>query len=171
MKQAPLQLVDYWATSLRVDALPEYERGSVVELDFDGISVEHEVKPVESPDPDEDGTRWIVGLRVEQVPCGNPRQPYSFAVAMQGLLFAHPDLKGEKLHRAVAANGPAMLFGAAREVIRAATGRGPYPAVVIPSTNFLESAKKAEALPAGSRTKKKATKSKRAAKKTSAAKK
>jgi len=35
------------------------------------------------------------------------------------------------------ANGPAMLFGAAREIIRAATGRGPWPAVIIPSTNFL----------------------------------
>ena len=35
------------------------------------------------------------------------------------------------------ANGPAMLFGAAREIIRAATGRGPWSAVIIPSTNFL----------------------------------
>jgi preprotein translocase subunit SecB len=35
------------------------------------------------------------------------------------------------------ANGPAMLFGAAREIIRAATGRGPWSAVIIPATNFL----------------------------------
>lgn len=42
-----------------------------------------------------------------------------------------------KLQRAMHANGPAMLFGAAREIIRAATGRGPWSAVIIPSTNFL----------------------------------
>jgi len=52
--------------------------------------------------------------------------------------MAFPVFKEARLKEVVAANAPAMLFGAAREIIRAATGRGPFPPVIIPSTHFLE---------------------------------
>lgn len=61
--------------------------------------------------------------------------PYTFSVTLQGIVLALPE--GERLERAVKANAPAMLFGAAREMIHALTSRGPHRAIIIPSTNFL----------------------------------
>jgi hypothetical protein len=66
---------------------------------------------------------------------------------MHGFVLASPHLEGAMLKRTVHANGPSMLFGAAREIIRAATGRGPWPAVIIPSTNFLTGLPPIEAPP------------------------
>ena len=64
--------------------------------------------------------------------------PYTFSVILQGIVLALPgDPEGERLERAVKANAPAMLFGAAREMIRALTNRGPHRAIIIPSINFL----------------------------------
>ena len=81
-----------------------------------------------------------MGLSIEQAPCDTANIPYTFAVSLQGVVLALPSLTGERLDRAIRANGPAMLFGSAREMIRAATGRGPHNAVIIPSTNFLSPA-------------------------------
>jgi len=50
----------------------------------------------------------------------------------------HPDLTNDRLDRAVQVNGPSMLFGVAREILRAATGRGPHAPLIIPSTHFLQ---------------------------------
>lgn len=141
MKPAPLQLLDYWANSIRMAACPGFNPDASTHLDFESITVHHSVKQLESPDPEKNGTRWIVGLSIEQGPCDSANIPYTFAVSLQGVVLALPGgPTGEKLERTIGANGPAMLFGAAREMIRAATGRGPHSAVIIPSTNFLPSA-------------------------------
>lgn len=64
---------------------------------------------------------------------------------MVGYVLAQPGFPKEKMQRAVEINGPSMLFGAAREILRAATGRGPYGPVLIPSTSFFKPEKKAPA--------------------------
>lgn len=138
MKQAPLQLADYWAVSTHVDANPAFKNEEPVSLSFDSIKVRHGIKQLESEQPKNDGTRWLVDLTVEQGIGDGGNVPYSFTLKMQGIVLAHPDLPEDRLTRVVSVNGTTMLFGAAREVIRAATGRGPFPAVIIPSTNFLD---------------------------------
>lgn len=140
MNPAPLQLIDYWATSLRMDACPEYDSEKETGLHLDSITVESEVRKLDSPESERFGTKWIVGLSVEQEPCSEANIPYTFTVCLQGVVLVLPGgPEGEKLERVVKANGPAMLFGVAREMIRAVTGRGPNPAVIIPSTNFIDS--------------------------------
>lgn len=138
MTPAALQLLDYWATTLRMEACPGYAPDKETELDLDSIKVENEVKLLDSPDPEKTGSQWLVGLSVEQDPCHEANIPYTFSVTLQGIVLALPGgPDGERLERAVKANAPAMLFGAAREMIRALTSRGPHRAVVIPSINFL----------------------------------
>lgn len=138
MTPAPLQLLDYWATTLRMEACPGYDPQKDTELDLDSIKVENEVKLLDSPESGKTGTQWLVGLSVEQGPCHEANIPYTFSVTLQGIVLALPGgPEGERLERAVKANAPAMLFGAAREMIRALTSRGPHRAIVIPSTNFL----------------------------------
>jgi preprotein translocase subunit SecB len=139
MKPAPLQLIDYWATSLKMDACPGYNPGAETHLNFESIKVDHRVVPMEMED-DSAGMQWLVGLSIEQAPCEEANIPYTFAVTIQGIVLALPGVDKDRMERAVQANGPAMLFGSAREMIRAATGRGPHPAVIIPSTNFISSA-------------------------------
>lgn len=138
MTPAPLQLLDYWATTLRMEACPGYAPDKETEIDLDSIKVENDVKLLDSPDPEKTGSQWLVGLSVEQGSCHEANIPYTFAVTLQGIVLALPGgPEGERLERAVKANAPAMLFGAAREMIRALTSRGPHRAIIIPSTNFL----------------------------------
>lgn len=91
-----------------------------------------------TPDPEKTGSQWLVGLSVEQGPCHEANIPHTFSITLQGIVLALPGGPGgERLERAVKANAPAMLFGAAREMIRAFTNRGRHRAIIIPSTNFL----------------------------------
>lgn len=137
MIQASLQLIDYWTTSLHVDANPTFEPSKDRELNCDLITVDHRVTRAADDTTEGQPSRWHVDLTIEQTFPPEQNVPYSFRIVMQGIVIAHPRLAGPQLERAMAANGPAMLFGAAREVIRAATGRGPYDALLIPSTHFL----------------------------------
>ena len=174
MKPAPLQLLDYWANSISMEACPEFDPSSDTTLDLESISVRHSVKQLESPDPEDKGSQWLVGLAIDQAPCDSANIPYTFSVELQGVVLALPGgPAGEKLERAINANGPAMLFGAAREMIRAATGRGPHKAVIIPSTNFLpplSALQEAKTKDARKKSAKKKTATKKAAKKKSSSK-
>jgi preprotein translocase subunit SecB len=137
MKLAPLQLVDYYITHLTLQANPRFLNDQPCPAPEDSLQVT--AKYHETPkDPSQQGaTEWIVSLDIVQnIPEGS-NLPYSFHLEIQGIVIAAPHLEGPKLQRFIHANGPAMLFGAAREIIRAATGRGPWAAVIIPSTNFL----------------------------------
>ncbi|MCC5835093.1 MAG: protein-export chaperone SecB [Opitutales bacterium] len=96
-----------------------------------------DVRSLEVEHPEKNGTLWLVNLVINQHLPKGKNIPYEFSLDVTGLVAAHPSLKGEKLERLIKANGPSMLFGSAREIIRAATGRGPFAPVIIPSTNFL----------------------------------
>jgi preprotein translocase subunit SecB len=138
MIQAPLQLVDYWVNSIEVRASTTFDSKSPVELDASSIDVVTDVQPIPAENTAENGTSWRVVLRLEQAFAENKNIPYSFALDMVGIVAAHPDLTNDRLDRAVQVNGPSMLFGVAREILRAATGRGPYAPLIIPSTHFLQ---------------------------------
>lgn len=137
MTPAPLQLIDYWATSIHMDACADYDCNAPTKFEFESISVSPTVRLLDSPDPEKFGTRWMIGLSIEQAPCPSANIPYTFSIKIQGVVVALPELSGERLDRVIHANGPALLFGSAREMIRALTGRGPNGPVIIPSTNFL----------------------------------
>ena len=140
MKPAPLQLVDYFIIKLNLEANPHYDEDSEKGANLDTISVTQEVNQVETQESE--GTTWRVAMNIKQeIPKGR-NIPYQFELEIHGEIFAFPVLEGKRLETVIKANAPAMLFGAAREIIRAATGRGPFPAVVIPSTNFIEPPKK-----------------------------
>ena len=159
MKTAPLQLLDYWTDFIQVEANPHFNPQKKVALPHASLEVLHGVQPLPiKDDPDEAGTAWNTQLEIIQTIPDGENLPYTFTLKMQGIVAAHPAYKGDELKRIVSANAPAMLFGAAREVIRAATGRGPYAPVLIPSTNFIGQAPpKKRAKKAAKKTSKKAS--------------
>lgn len=136
MKQAPLQLLDYWVDFIEVRANYKFDPKKPADLEIESIDLRSDVRQREVVDPETNGTEWFVHLRIEQ-PLGEDKNiPYTYTLEITGLVAAHPELKDEKLRRAVEVNGPSMLFGSAREILRAATGRGPFAPIIIPSTNF-----------------------------------
>jgi preprotein translocase subunit SecB len=138
MTQAPLQLLDYWVNFIQVRANTEFDPEQPPQLASIAIDLAADVQPLSVEDPEKNGTVWLVTLRIEQPPIKGKNIPYTFVLEMQGQVAAHPSLEGEELQRAIQVNGPSMLFGSAREILRAATGRGPFAPIIIPSTNFFQ---------------------------------
>jgi preprotein translocase subunit SecB len=56
---------------------------------------------------------------------------------MVGFMHVLETYPSDKIDLLVAVNGPALLYSSAREIIASITGRGPFPAIVLPSVNFL----------------------------------
>lgn len=135
MKLAPLQLADYFLTDLSLQANPDFDSSKPADDPVETLVVVPRYSQSESEEGQD--TRWLVILEISQTIPDGGNLPYAFNLRIQGTVIVSSHLVGNKLQRAIHANGPAMLFGAAREIIRAATGRGPWPAVIIPSTNFL----------------------------------
>lgn len=146
MNLAPLQLTDYFITHLSLDSNPDFNSARPVDDPVETLTI---VPGYDLSDhKGECGTEWLVSLEITQTISEGANLPYAFSLHINGFVLASPHLDGTKLKRIVHANGPAMLLGAAREIIRAATGRGPWPAVIIPATNFLAGLPPLEA-PAG----------------------
>ncbi len=140
MKPAPLQLTDYFITKLNLEANQKYDPEGKVDADLDTIEVANKVEHFDFSE--DGGSTWRVIMVIKQTIPKGRNIPYKFELELQGEVYAFSIIDKTRLETVVKANAPAMLFGAAREIIRAATGRGPYPAVVIPSTNFLSPPKK-----------------------------
>lgn len=136
MELAPLQLTDYFVTSIRVEASPDFDTSRETDLEIESLKIEQTCLPV---DEDNDHAfSLVMSIHQDLVPGKNI--PYSYEMQLVGTIVVHPDFPQEKLRHAVEVNGPSMLFGAAREILRAATGRGPYGQLLIPSTTFFKPA-------------------------------
>lgn len=150
MKLAPLQLTDYFVHSIRVEAQPGYDTTKEQDLAIDDLQVTENCFPVPA-----DGThRFAIDLVIKQDAVEGKNLPYAYELHMVGFIEAYPGFPEDQLQRAIETNGPSMLFGAAREILRAATGRGPYGPVLIPSTTFYKAT--TPAIPAKKASRKKA---------------
>jgi preprotein translocase subunit SecB len=134
MKLAPLQLTDYFVLSIQVEALTDYDARKEQDLDVADLQVTENYVPAGEDKPN----RFLIDLIIKQEALEGKNLPYSYELHMVGFIEVSPNFPGDKVQRAVETNGPSMLFGAAREILRAATGRGPYGPVLIPSTTFFK---------------------------------
>ena len=134
MQLAPLQLNDYFVHSLRVEAQASYDPEKNQDLDIASLQVTDKCFPVAG----DDTHHFAIDLVIKQDAVVGKNLPYAYELHMVGSVSVHPDFPIDKLRRAVETNGPSMLFGAAREILRSATGSGPYGPVMIPSTTFLK---------------------------------
>ena len=133
MDIAPIQLVDYFVHSIQVEALTDFDSSQPANLDFRSLKVNTDVFRADDSRERSFGLELVI--KQEQIEEKN--LPYAYELRMVGFIeVLPPKLSEEKMRRLVEINGPSMLFGAAREIVRAATGRGPYGHVLIPSTTF-----------------------------------
>src|SRR5439155_22261424 len=71
-------------------------------------------------------------------PQANSNVPYFFSLELVGFFEVAEAVPDDRIDRLVKTNGPSMLYGIAREVVRDITSRGPYLGVLLPSVSFYE---------------------------------
>jgi len=96
----------------------------------------------------EDPLRWGCIIRVESRNVTEKRFPYDFVAVLVGYFKVHESVPAENIEPMVKINGASLLYSAARELIATATGRGPFPAALLPTIAFsLDEESKQQLLP------------------------
>jgi preprotein translocase subunit SecB len=143
MAAPPLELLNYFLTELQFSANRQFDPSKPIEANR-----EHFVcNPSFLSDPG-NPRRYQVSLAVKHSPNERINHPYTFALEIVGFFEVRDGYPQEGLERMVRITAPSLLYGVAREVVRAATGRGPFLPVIIPTISFFEPSIK-PTMPAG----------------------
>jgi preprotein translocase subunit SecB len=137
MNPSQLDLRDYFVTSLSLTANRSYDRQKSVRPCVADLQVE----PILAQD-EKESRRWQLTLKITYRPGPDVNTPYHFAIEIVGLFQVSSEVAEEKVKCWIETNATAVLYSASREIVRAVTSRGPYPALLIPTGTFYE--KKAE---------------------------
>lgn len=131
MKPALLRLDNYFVSELVFSANKSFRLAEPSTLPVSDLFVEPRCLLTEQGN-------WQVSLRIQYQPMPEVNFPYSFTLELVGFFETVEGLDSERAERIIKTNATSMLYGASREIIRAATSRGPYVAVILPSVSFYE---------------------------------
>jgi preprotein translocase subunit SecB len=124
---------------LRRSFFPEIELvanpGYVPETDAQ-VSVNAAFRVGLQPENQEEGI-WVVNVDIEVTWPEMELPPYSKARLIHvGVFEVNTDMPDEVLEKHLTISAPSMLYSGAREFLKVLTASGPYPAVMLPSTQF-----------------------------------
>ncbi len=85
----------------------------------------------------EDPFRWKCMVRVESQNPPERRYPYDFLAVLIGFFKMDERISLEEVEALIKINGASVLYSAAREALASATGRGPFPSVLLPTAIFV----------------------------------
>jgi preprotein translocase subunit SecB len=142
MKTSPLILHDYFVTELVFSVNMSFDADKATALCFDDLAIERELLPL-----GQDSLKWQMTLRVRQQAPPEKNTPYAFSLVLVGILEVSPNCPEDKRKQLAEVNGASMLFGAAREIIRSVTSRGPYLQILLPSVSFYQKREAPAAVP------------------------
>jgi preprotein translocase subunit SecB len=128
---APLQLEMHYFTKVMIEADPCFQPKNDEDQHF-GVATK-----VDLMQHREDPRRWQVVLDIRTEAPEGKIIPYKVDLQAVGFFTVAPDFEEAKMPKLVHANGTAILYSSAREFLLTITGRGPWPAVYLPTTNFL----------------------------------
>jgi preprotein translocase subunit SecB len=145
LKLSPIQFAGYFINELHFSF-----RSALWEKMHLSVAPGFHFVPVETPSLDpvtisvsssggahaQDPSLWRVELTVES---DNPPEityPYDFRVVMVGYFRVNFEDAPDNIELVIKNNCAAVLYSAAREALATATGRGPFPSVVLPSFSF-----------------------------------
>ncbi len=129
MHPSPLHLEHYFFTRISVEAAPHTDKTSPGTLTGRVNCACHK----------EDPRRWMVTLTVQQKEDSEKKVPsYLVDIEICGFFNVDNSIADNRVEPIVKANGPAVLFGSVREIVALLTGRGPHPAVQLPSVTFID---------------------------------
>jgi preprotein translocase subunit SecB len=128
MKPSPLQLERHFFTKVHVDAHPDGDANFKGELQTQ----------VELAQAERDPKRYQLTLRLKIVPADDKKPRYTAEIHVVGVVRVSPTWPEPEVQKLVQANGPALLYGAAREMLCNVTGRGPWPMVCLDAVTFVQ---------------------------------
>ena len=138
MKLSPLQLSRYVVTNIGCTANPQFNPEKEIIGALDHYSINAKANPLE-PVKDVPGHSWSVELEIVQKKTEGQNFPYEFHISIFGIFTCQDGvLDTEKETRFVQVNGSSMLYGMAREHIRALTAAGPWGAIILPTMSFYD---------------------------------
>jgi preprotein translocase subunit SecB len=136
MQLSPLILKGYIITELSVKAqIPRSSEEARKAIDSATANCATSVQVGKNED---NPRQWKVSLRIAYHPTAKDFSPYSIDAELLGLFEVDKVVEDDKVQNLVLANAPTILYGAARELILLITGRGPMPAVMLPSGTFVD---------------------------------
>ena len=138
MTFSPLQLIKYHIEEFAYKANSEYQKGGQIKPENFQVSFE-------SGENERNSLQRRIRLIISQDISKDGNEPYSFKIVMVAFFEVVKeffDQQGpEKIERLVNANGPALLYSAARELLALIAGRGPCPEketeFFLPSITFI----------------------------------
>jgi len=136
MKPSPLQLKTYFLTELAVKAIPADPAATTPPapgLMRFSTEVHHAQNKTNPSD-------WRVSLRISCQSDGKEHCPYVVNMELLGFFEVAPSVNEELIKPLVMANAPALLYGAARELLLLVTGRAPYGPFMLPAATFIDEA-------------------------------
>jgi preprotein translocase subunit SecB len=131
MVNPPLQLEAYYFTKVAVSADPCYVPREGIDP---AITIDTNVGLGQHND---EPYRWMVTLGVHVKSPDEKPIPYKMDLEAVGFFRVDSKVGKERAPLLVQTNGAAILYSAAREYLLTITGRGPWPPITLPTTNFL----------------------------------
>ncbi|TVP79360.1 MAG: hypothetical protein EA353_06245 [Puniceicoccaceae bacterium] len=135
--KSPIELERYFVTDQAVSARISFSPEKEIVTRIEEFSVESEVRQIQGTS--EPSEQWEVTVTIKHQPAPETNFPYDFRLTIAGIFKASlTDAKPELVERLMKINASSILYGMAREIIRANTERGPWSGVVIPTHSFYE---------------------------------
>jgi preprotein translocase subunit SecB len=133
MKPAPISLVEYFVTDLSLAANRNYVEAKGLEVKPGEFATDVNVTRVDAGE-----RKWQLVLEVKHQAAPETNFPYAFRAAVVGFFTVAPRVAADEEERTVKIQGASVLYGVAREIVRAMTGRGPHRPILIPTASFYE---------------------------------
>lgn len=135
MKPAPINLLDYFATDIALTANPGFDANRALEFKIGDFNAEPTVlrSPTELVE-----RRWQVTLDIRYASGESVNYPYAYRVRLVGFFKVEDWVALENEERTARIHGASVLYGMAREIVRALTGRGPHRPILIPTVSFYD---------------------------------
>jgi preprotein translocase subunit SecB len=135
--KSPIELERYFVTDQAVTARAAYDPEQEIATRIEEYSVENKARHLQEEAQVSD--TWEVSVTIKHQPSPETNFPYDFRLTIVGIFRSTvADAKPEMVERLMKINGSSILYGMAREIIRANTERGPWNGIVIPTHSFYE---------------------------------
>jgi preprotein translocase subunit SecB len=133
MKAAQIQLTNYFVSELQFAANRDFKPDNPCNVTADELQVAHQASP-----KGENKRQWQITLRIALNASPESNSPYSFLTEMIGFIDVAESVSDDYIERFARINGTSLVFAAAREIIKAATARGPFKPLMLPTVTFWE---------------------------------
>ena len=128
---SPIDCITYFVTELRFSANSLFNPEKPTDLVFEDLLVESDMV-----EPQKEGDNWLVSLKIAQDVPAEKNAMYSFSLDIVGFFSVLDTFPADRKKQIVQTNGSSILYGAAREILRDMSAKGPYEPILLPTVSF-----------------------------------